>query len=35
MQRVKSGKANMWPLMSTPIKKAILRKVVENENETM
>ena len=35
MYRVLHDKANEWPLMSTPINKAMLRKVAENGNETM
>ena len=35
MQRVRSDKENEQPLMSTPINKAMLRNVAENENETV
>ena len=35
MYRVLPDKANEWPLMSTPINKAMLRKVAENGNETV
>ena len=35
MYRVLLYKANEWPLMSTPINKAMLIKVAKNGNETV